>query len=133
MRPSSRILIHSTCSVMLPILHPSAAGGRGRRPHESTAQQLGSIVKSCRDIMRKDKGLNGDIDRLPMLTWIMFLKFLDDMEQVREAETKLAGKRYHPSIETPYRWRDWAAKPEGITGPELIAFINQDEAVRPDG
>jgi type I restriction enzyme M protein len=100
---------------------------------KSTAQQLGSIVKSCRDIMRKDKGLNGDLDRLPMLTWIMFLKFLDDMEQVREAETKLAGKRYHPSIEAPYRWRDWAAKPEGITGPELIAFINQDEAVRPDG
>src|SRR6185437_8911697 len=99
----------------------------------STAQQLASIVKSCRDIMRKDKGLNGDLDRLPMLTWIMFLKFLDDMEQVREAEAKLAGKRYRPSIEAPYRWRDWAVKPEGITGPELIAFINQDEAVRPDG
>src|SRR5436853_738929 len=100
---------------------------------KSTAQQLGSIVKSSRDIMRKDKGLNGDIDRLPMLTWIMFLKFLDDMEQVRETEAKLAGKRYRQSIEAPYRWRDWAAKAEGITGPELIAFINQDEAVRPDG
>jgi len=100
---------------------------------KSSAQQLGSIIKSCRDIMRKDKGLNGDIDRLPMLTWIMFLKFLDDMEQVREAESKLAGKRYRPSIESPYRWRDWASRAEGITGPELISFINQDEAVRPDG
>ena len=39
--------------------------------------------------MRKDKGLNGDLDRLPMLTWIMFLKFLDDMEQMREEEAKL--------------------------------------------
>jgi len=56
---------------------------------KSTAQQLGAIVKSCRDIMRKDKGLNGDIDRLPMLTWIMFLKFLDDMERVREEEQSL--------------------------------------------
>jgi type I restriction enzyme M protein len=102
-------------------------------PPKSTVQQLGSIVKSCRDIMRKDKGLNGDLDRLPMLTWIMFLKFLDDMEQVREAEAKLAGKRYRPSIESPYRWRDWASRPDGITGPEFIAFINQDEAVRPDG
>ena len=100
---------------------------------KSTAQQLGSIVKACRDIMRKDKGLNGDLDRLPMLTWIMFLKFLDDLEQVRETEAKLAGKRYKPSIEPPYRWRDWAAKQEGITGPELIAFINQDEVMRPDG
>lgn len=43
----------------------------------TTAQQLGSILKSCRDIMRKDKGLNGDLDRLPMITWIMFLKFFD--------------------------------------------------------
>jgi type I restriction enzyme M protein len=99
----------------------------------STAQQLGSIIKSCRDIMRKDKGLNGDLDRLPMLTWVMFLKFLDDMERVREEEAELAGKRFRPGIEKPYRWRDWAAKPDGITGPELIAFISQDEAVRPDG
>jgi type I restriction enzyme M protein len=38
----------------------------------TTAQRLGSLVKSARDIMRKDKGLNGDLDRLPMLTWIMF-------------------------------------------------------------
>src|SRR5580698_10667067 len=106
---------------------------RQTEPPKSSSQQLGSIIKSCRDIMRKDKGLNGDIDRLPMLTWVMFLKFLDDMEQVREAEAKLAGKRYRSSIESPYRWRDWASKPEGITGPELIAFINQDEAVRPDG
>src|SRR5713101_7774612 len=100
---------------------------------QSTAQQLASIVKSCRDIMRKDKGLSGDLDRLPILTWVMFLKFLDDMEQIRQEEARLEGKRFRPAIEAPYRWRDWAAKPEGITGPELIAFINQDEAVRPDG
>jgi type I restriction enzyme M protein len=100
---------------------------------KSTAQQLGSLIKSCRDIMRKDKGLNGDLDRLPMLTWIMFLKFLDDMEEIRQEEAKLAGKRFRPAIESPYRWRDWAANPQGITGSELIAFINQDEAVRPDG
>jgi type I restriction enzyme M protein len=83
--------------------------------------------------MRKDKGLNGDLDRLPMITWIMFLKLLDDQEQVREAEARLAGKKFQPTIEPPYRWRDWAARESGITGPELIAFINHDEAVRPDG
>jgi type I restriction enzyme M protein len=99
----------------------------------TTAQQLASIIKSARDIMRKDKGLNGDADRLPMLTWIMFLKFLDDIEQMHEAEAVMAGKRYIPAIEAPYRWRDWATKADGITGDELIAFINQDEAVRPDG
>jgi type I restriction enzyme M protein len=102
-------------------------------PPKSTAQQLVSLIKSCRDIMRKDKGLNGDLDRLPMLTWIMFLKFLDDIEQIREEETRIAGKKFRSAIEPPYRWRDWAANPEGITGPELLSFINQDEAVRPDG
>ena len=49
----------------------------------TTAQQLSGIIKSCRDIMRKDKGLSGDLDRLPMLTWIMFLKFIDDAEGIR--------------------------------------------------
>ena len=100
---------------------------------QTTAQQLGSIVKSSRDIMRKDKGLSGDIDRLPVLTWIMFLKFLDDMERIREEEAILSGEKFRPAIEAPYRWRDWAAREDGITGDELIAFVNNDEAVRPDG
>jgi type I restriction enzyme M protein len=82
--------------------------------------------------MRKDKGLNGDLDRLPMLTWIMFLKFLDDME-IAEQEAQMAGKRFRPALEWPYRWRDWAAKQDGITGDELISFVNNEEAVRPDG
>src|SRR6201987_5926003 len=88
----------------------------------TTAQALGSLIKSARDIMRKDKGLNGDLDRLPLLTWIMFLKFLDDLEQQREDEAKLAGKKFRPAIEPPYRWRDWAAQPDGVTGDELLAF-----------
>jgi type I restriction enzyme M protein len=99
----------------------------------TTAQSLGALLKSARDIMRKDKGLNGDLDRLPMLTWIMFLKFLDDMEIQREGEAKLAGKKFKPAIEPPYRWRDWAAQPDGITGDELLAFINNEEAALPGG
>jgi len=99
----------------------------------TTAQSLGALLKSARDIMRKDKGLNGDLDRLPMLTWIMFLKFLDDLEIQREEESKLAGKKFKAAIETPYRWRDWAAKADGITGDELLAFINQEECTLPNG
>lgn len=83
--------------------------------------------------MRKDKGLNGDLDRLPMLTWIMFLKFLDDLELQREEEAALAGKKFRRAIDQPYRWRDWANNPAGITGDELISFVNNEEAVRPDG
>ncbi|MCO6455506.1 MAG: SAM-dependent DNA methyltransferase [Pirellulaceae bacterium] len=100
---------------------------------KTTAQQLAALIKSARDIMRKDKGLNGDLDRLPLLTWIMFLKFLDDREKLEEARAGIGGKKYKPAVEAPYRWRDWAATKDGITGDELIAFINQEEAVRPDG
>jgi type I restriction enzyme M protein len=99
----------------------------------TTAQALGTLVKSARDLMRKDKGLNGDLDRLPLLTWIMFLKFLDDLEQQREEEAQLGRKKFRPAIEAPYRWRDWAANPQGITGDEVLSFINQDEARLPDG
>jgi type I restriction enzyme M protein len=98
----------------------------------TTAQSLGSIIKSARDVMRKDKGLNGDLDRLPLLTWIMFLKFLDDLEQQRAQEAKLANKRFRQAIEPPYRWRDWAINVDGVTGDELLTFINQDETTRPD-
>lgn len=79
--------------------------------------------------MRKDKGLSGDSDRLPQLTWILFLKFLDDAESVRQTEAELAGQTFRPAIKKPYRWRDWAAPVDGLTGDDLIRFINQDEIV----
>lgn len=102
-------------------------------PQLTTAQQLSSIIKSARDLMRKDKGLNGDLDRLPMLTWILFLKLLDDSEQLREEKANLKGERFRPAIAAPYRWRDWAANEAGITGDELRAFINNEEITKPDG
>jgi type I restriction enzyme M protein len=102
-------------------------------PPLTTAQRLGALIKSARQIMRKDKGLNGDLDRLPLFTWILFLKFLDDMEIAAEGEAKLSGRKFRPVIEPPYRWRDWAAQPDGITGEELLKFISQDETMRPDG
>ena len=61
------------------------------KPKQTTAQQLSALIKSARQILRKDKGLNGDADRLPLLTWVMFLKFLDDLEQRREEEADLGG------------------------------------------
>lgn len=106
---------------------------RPKRPEQTTAQRLDSIIKSVRKIMRKDRGLNGDLDRLPMLTWIMFLKFLDDMEVVEETNATLAGADYNRLIDPPYRWRDWAAPTDGITGPDLLSFLANEEAERPDG
>ena len=121
----------------LPPTDPASNGTVKKRgktaPTLTTAQQLGSLVKSARDIMRKDRGLSGDVDRLPLLTWIMFLKFLDDLDRIHEEEAILSGEPFRPTLESPYRWRDWAAPANGLTGDDLIAFINQDEAMRPDG
>ena len=100
----------------------------------TTAQSLGSSIKSARDIMRKDKGLNGDLDRLPLLTWIMFLKFLDDLEQQRAAGSE-ARRQAVPA-------GDRGAVPLAGLGRECrraspamscLTFINQDETTRPDG
>ena len=99
----------------------------------TTAQRLDGIIKSARRIMRKDKGLNGDLDRLPMLTWIMFLKFLDDLERIEEERAELAGRAYRSIIEAPYRWRDWAAPLDGLTGPDLLAFLTDDHTALPHG
>ena len=99
----------------------------------TTRENLSALIGTARKILRKDKGLNGDVDRLPLLTWVMFLKFLDDLEIVHEEEAELDGKRYQPIIEAPYRWRDWAAREDGISGDELLAFISQEFAVRADG
>src|SRR6266540_3112579 len=99
----------------------------------TTAQSLGALLKSARDIMRKDKGLNGDLDRLPMLTWIMFLKFLDDLELKREQEAKLAGKKFKPAIEPPYRWHKWAVRSDCGTGDAFLALIDQEECTLPNG
>jgi type I restriction enzyme M protein len=110
-----------------------ARPAKAAAPPQTTAQRLDGIVRSARKIMRKDKGLSGDLDRLPVLTWVMFLKFLDDLERVREDEVALADEPFHPAVEAPYRWRDWGARRDGITGPDLLNFINGEEATRPDG
>jgi len=99
---------------------------------QTTAQRLSSIVKTCRNIMRKDKGMNGDIDRLPMLTWVMFLKFLDDMEQINETEATFNKETYKPIIVAPYRWRDWATN-QSLTGDDLLSFVTNEKCVLPNG
>jgi type I restriction enzyme M protein len=100
------------------------------RVFKSPSNHLALIIKKARSIMRKDKGLNGDLDRLPLLTWLMFLKFLDDLEIQRETEARMANVKFKPLIAEPYRWRDWA-KELNPTGDELLDFINKDEVANP--
>jgi len=83
--------------------------------------ELAAAIKTARDVMRKDAGLNGDLDRTPQLAWLLFLKAFDDLERKRA----LTERHFRPAINAPYRWRDWAADPvDGHTGEALLDFVN---------
>src|ERR1700728_4429988 len=79
-----------------------------------------NTVKSIQDIMRQDSGVDGDAQRISQLCWMFFLKIIDDQDQ----ELELMQDDYRSPIPDILRWRAWAADPEGITGDELVAFVN---------
>src|SRR5579862_1821458 len=79
-----------------------------------------NTVKSIQDIMRQDSGVDGDAQRISQLCWMFFMKIIDDQDQ----QLELMQDGYHSPIPTKLRWRAWASDPEGITGEELLAFVN---------
>ena len=81
-----------------------------------------TTVKSIQDIMRQDRGVDGDAQRISQLCWMFFLKIIDDQDQ----ELELLNGDYRSPIPKKYQWRTWAADPEGITGEELLDFVNDD-------
>lgn len=97
---------------------------RAKKSNTPTSPQakLAAVIKTARDAMRKDAGLNGDLDRIPQLAWLLFLKAFDGLEENRE----VTEHDFRPAIESPYRWRDWAADPNGMTGEALLSFVNAE-------
>ncbi len=83
---------------------------------------IGSIIKSIRDIFRKDPGLSGDAQRIEQLGWMIFLKLFDD----KDLEKELMNSNYKSPIPKDLQWRSWAADDEGITGDALIQFVNNE-------
>ena len=81
---------------------------------------IGGVIKSIRDIFRKDPGLSGDAQRIEQLGWMIFLKLFDDKDRERE----LLDSTYKSPIPAELQWRNWAENDEGITGDALIQFIN---------
>jgi len=82
---------------------------------------LSGLIKSIRDIMREDRGINGDAQRIEQLGWMLFLKIFDDKDQ----ELELLDDYYKSPVPKKYQWRKWAADEEGMTGDELQKFIDQ--------
>ncbi|MCL2721348.1 MAG: type I restriction-modification system subunit M [Treponema sp.] len=85
---------------------------------------VSAVISSIRNIMRQDRGISGDAQRLEQLGWMMFLKIIDDKDQ----ELEVIKDKYVSVIPKKYQWRNWAANPEGITGDELLQFIDSNEA-----
>ena len=79
-----------------------------------------NTVKSIQDIMRQDAGVDGDAQRISQLCWMFFLKILDD----QDAELELMDPTYTSPLPDAMRWGAWAADPEGLTGDDLLAFVN---------
>lgn len=109
---------------------PNNLNGNGKRL--VTQQSVNATVKSICDIMRRSN-CAGALQYVPELTWILFLRILDEREIREEEETKAVSGVFKPSLKYPYRWRDWAA-PEGKKRKELetgalgafFSFVNGD-------
>lgn len=95
-------------------------------------QALNNEIKSICDIMRRSN-CAGAMQYVPELTWILFLRILDEKETLEAEENEAVGLEYKPSLEAPYRWQDWAA-PKGEKRKELqegtlgafFGFVNSE-------
>jgi type I restriction enzyme M protein len=77
----------------------------------ATQQSVNQTVKSICDILRRSN-CKGAMQYVPELTWILFLRILDEREQKEASEAQMFGRSFAPSLAEPYRWHDWAATPE---------------------
>lgn len=82
--------------------------GNGNNRRLATQQSVNAAVKSICDIMRRSN-CAGALQYVPELTWIMFLRILDEQETREAEEAEAVGHKFTPSLQAPYRWQDWAA------------------------
>ena len=89
--------------------------------------------KNIDDILHKDAGCGSELDYVEQTSWVLFLKYLDDLEKDKATAAELTGKTYSPILDADYRWATWAA-PKGsdgkidhrkaLTGDDLADFVN---------
>lgn len=91
--------------------------------------------KNIDDVLRKDAGCASELDYTEQTSWMLFLKYLDDLESERSMEAELTGKKYTYILDEKYRWSVWAAPKDehgafdhnnALTGDDLIEFVNDD-------
>lgn len=79
-------------------------------------------IKSIRDIMRKDEGVDGDAQRISQMVWMLFMKIFSDKEE----EWEITIDNYISPIPENLKWQNWAADDEGLTGDRLMEFVNTE-------
>lgn len=90
----------------------------------ATQTSIDAEIKSVCDIMRRSNAASA-LQYIPELTWILFLRILDEREERDYSHAQIVGRDFTPSIEYPYRWQDWAA-PEGEKRLELQNGFSMD-------
>ncbi|SIQ42234.1 class I SAM-dependent DNA methyltransferase [Halanaerobium kushneri] len=83
---------------------------------------ISNFVRSIQNIMRQDAGVDGDAQRISQLVWMLFLKVFD----TKEEEWEVVEDDYTPIIPEKYQWRNWAGDEEGMTGNELLEFVDNE-------
>src|SRR5690606_2394306 len=89
--------------------------------------------KNIDDILHKDAGCGSELDYIEQTSWILFLKYLDDLEKDRATAAELTGKDYTPIINREYQWSVWAVPKlddgkidyNALTGDDLLDFVNK--------
>lgn len=90
-----------------------------------TRDSLENLIKRCTDTLRTDDGISGSMHYTEALSWILFLKFLDDREKEAALNAEASFEEYVYVIDEEYRWDKWAKNDE-LTGSELIEFVNDE-------
>jgi len=122
-----------------PARRPRAARGSGRATaHSSTANSstvssFDQAFRAIDDCLRKEAGCGTELDYTEQTSWLLFLKYLDGLEDDRAAVAALEGRSYSPILEETYRWSRWAAPKNAsgqldhhaaLTGDDLRDFVN---------
>ena len=104
------------------------------RAEDAQGGMFEQAFKNIDDVLRKEAGCTTELDYTEQTSWLLFLKYLDGLEQDLADEAALEGKKYSYILDKPYRWESWAA-PKGkdgkldhnkaLTGDDLRDFVNE--------
>ena len=92
--------------------------------------------KNIDDLLYKDSGADSELDYIGQTSWVMFLRYLDELEQDKADEAELKGETYQYILDEEYRWPNWAMPKDAegkldhhvaMTGPDLMQLLKRQK------